>query len=558
MSASVTGSHNVISTLFTELSANNIIGSGTFGTVYKVNLLLADNTPSKDCFALKQIALSSAEAIIRECETLVLLQASKYVIKLLACIGCDYNERKECPMVYLLFPYFEKTLFKDYLPDISVDEFFAYSLALLKGLEFMHYYKLVHRDITPDNVLFHRKRKALKIIDVGIALPTHEMKGRVSGGTYGYRAPELLLGGSGQFMMDPTKADIWGAGQIFVNLLTGISPWFLYPAANSHLVNNDGFNLAQFCSFFGRETMTSCAQHLNVSLTVVFPPQEPLFPKGAAPVIDILSLRGQDSRFSYNIWKFVGKCWQPFVLERFSASEALLCLKALQLTVSKSGNSGDSSYSKRSITSASATSSVDDASRLLPQSSGYIEIVDPSNTVRRRLFYDFRGPHAWPYFFPFTTQESGEKAYLLQCPFRFVNSVDGVLKSGNERSTCTVTAGPPKRKWEITIPLTPSYSSRTQKLLSGSAAKVSVKDNLSSAKPPTTPPSSTCSVTRLLSTAKPLEDLGLVSRKYCGCCRTSYEFGLREAHLKGNIHRQAFMSKVLIKLVRIYIYIYIC
>jgi hypothetical protein len=150
-------------------------------------------------------------------------------------------------------------------------------------------------------------------------------------------------------MIDPTKADIWGAGQIFVNLLTGISPWFLYPAANSQLANNDGFNLAQFCSFFGRETMTSCAQHLNVSLMVVFPPQEPLFPKGAAPVIDILSLRGQDSRFCIEIWQIIRKCWQPRVLQRSSAYTALQYVLSLKAKVSTSGD-----FSKESCASVSA------------------------------------------------------------------------------------------------------------------------------------------------------------------------------------------------------------
>ena len=80
--------------------------------------------------------------------------------------------------------------------------------------------------------MFNRKTLTLKIVDVGIALPMHEIQGRLSGGTYGYRAPELLFAASGQIRFDPTKADIWGTGQIFVNLLTGISPWFLYPAAN--------------------------------------------------------------------------------------------------------------------------------------------------------------------------------------------------------------------------------------------------------------------------------------------------------------------------------------
>ena len=73
------------------------------------------------------------------------------------------------PSVYLSFPFFDSTPFREYLVDISATELTAYAKQLLSGLEFIHWGGIVHRDIKPSNVLFNRATLKLLVVDFGLA-----------------------------------------------------------------------------------------------------------------------------------------------------------------------------------------------------------------------------------------------------------------------------------------------------------------------------------------------------------------------------------------------------
>jgi serine/threonine protein kinase len=99
---------------------------------------------------------------------------------------------------------------------------------LLLALDFFQQKKIVHRDIKPDNILINQIRDKgtrydIKVADLGLALstPKDEMLFKKCG-TPGYIAPEI-------FTCEPTlghggysyKADVFSAGCLFFNLLTG-------------------------------------------------------------------------------------------------------------------------------------------------------------------------------------------------------------------------------------------------------------------------------------------------------------------------------------------------
>jgi serine/threonine protein kinase len=429
---------------FTELS---LFSSGNFGDVFFARLRLPDGASStwKESYALKQISLSSEDAIKRECDLLYSLRGNEHVIELLACIACDGNDY---PTVYLMFPHFVTTPYAEYLPNITVKELCAFMEKLLSGLDFIHYQKIVHRDINPKNVLFERKRLVLKIIDLGIGRRMHDMPGiRDGGGTYGYRAPELLLGGLPASSELYGKADVWAAGQIFLCLLTGISKWFTPPSCSGRpLMNADGFNLAQFCSLFGIDTMQSCALGVRKRLEVFFPTRKPAsFPPGANPIKNILFLRGEDCRFPLAIWEIVGKCFQPIVSQRLSAPQALQLVHNLLFSDKKSGKSSILGNAASMPVGASNPGPDRYASSLaFSQVNGYIEFGDPQTPEYKLVCSDFpiHGLAAWPFFLNFKTNSGS--ASSLQSPFTTFIQLD-VPSSRKRVLSFSTTDGPVHR-----------------------------------------------------------------------------------------------------------------
>eukprot|EP00927_Polykrikos_kofoidii_P001706 TRINITY_DN10665_c0_g1_i1.p1 TRINITY_DN10665_c0_g1~~TRINITY_DN10665_c0_g1_i1.p1 ORF type:complete len:788 (-),score=136.17 TRINITY_DN10665_c0_g1_i1:54-2417(-) len=92
----------------------------------------------------------------------------------------------------------------------------------LRAIAFMHAQKVVHKDLKPQNVMLVDKvSDSVKVIDFGLAelLSKTSSTATRAGGTLLYMAPEVF-----KRCLTP-KVDIWSAGVILYNLLTGDYPF---------------------------------------------------------------------------------------------------------------------------------------------------------------------------------------------------------------------------------------------------------------------------------------------------------------------------------------------
>lgn len=188
------------------------IGEGTYGVVYKAS----DN--KGEIFALKNIRLEAEDegipsTAIREISLLKELQHQN-IVRL-----CDviHTERR----LTLVFEYLHQDLKKlldecDGGLDVATAKSYLYQL--LRGVDFCHQNRVLHRDLKPQNLLINREGN-LKLADFGLArafgIPvrsyTHEVV------TLWYRAPDVLMG-SRKYS---TPVDMWSVGCIFAEMVNG-------------------------------------------------------------------------------------------------------------------------------------------------------------------------------------------------------------------------------------------------------------------------------------------------------------------------------------------------
>ncbi len=112
---------------------------------------------------------------------------------------------------------------------LSQAQILEVGLQTLEALDYLHQRNVVHRDISPDNIMLtrsHRGELLVKLIDMGIAKPLDgaqfETRAAMFIGKVRYSSPEQL-GASGDAPIDG-RSDLYSLGVALYELLTGILP----------------------------------------------------------------------------------------------------------------------------------------------------------------------------------------------------------------------------------------------------------------------------------------------------------------------------------------------
>ena len=202
------------------------IGEGGMGAVF-----LAEHTRLKRKAALKFLSreiLNDKESLVRfEREALAISAINHPNIITIY----DIDAFEEVP--YLAMEYVDgislKTLF-DSQSALPVEIAIHLQYQIAQGLFKTHQASIVHRDIKPANIMVSREGY-IKILDFGLAKlmdASRITRSEHTLGTVHYIAPEMYLGNDVDH-----RADIWGIGVLFYQMLTGQLP---FEGSNLHKV----------------------------------------------------------------------------------------------------------------------------------------------------------------------------------------------------------------------------------------------------------------------------------------------------------------------------------
>ncbi|KAL5724659.1 LRR receptor-like serine/threonine-protein kinase FEI 1 [Ranunculus cassubicifolius] len=222
------------------LNDEHIIGSGGFGTVYK--LAMDDG----NIFALKRI-IKTNEGLDRFFER---------ELEILGSIKHRYlvNLRGYCNSPS------SKLLIYDYLPGGSLDEALHAErsdqlewearlniiMGAAKGLAYLHHDcapRIIHRDIKSSNILLDGNLEA-RVSDFGLAKLLEDEESHITtivAGTFGYLAPEYMQSGRAT-----EKTDVYSFGVLILEVLSGKRP------TDASFIEK-GLNIVGWLNFLGVE-----------------------------------------------------------------------------------------------------------------------------------------------------------------------------------------------------------------------------------------------------------------------------------------------------------------
>uniref|UniRef100_A0A3P9DAC3 Protein kinase domain-containing protein n=1 Tax=Maylandia zebra TaxID=106582 RepID=A0A3P9DAC3_9CICH len=190
------------------------VGEGAYGVVYHVKCRVTDQRYALKCHRNYENG-TMTDSTVRELSCLSALRGHPNIVETLDCFLHDGE-------IATLMPYLPLTLFEviyqgryhsGLLPITFIGRF---SLEIADALAYMHGLNMIHRDLTPANVLLTADTLTVKVADMGLS--RYAAKSMSSGlVTESYRAPELFDTKKEGIAQYTCAIDMWSLGVLIVD-----------------------------------------------------------------------------------------------------------------------------------------------------------------------------------------------------------------------------------------------------------------------------------------------------------------------------------------------------
>ena len=195
------------------------IGEGAFGIVYKARDPVLDRAVA---IKVPSLTLNDDElaSLIMEFYREARIGAQFRHSNIVTVYDLGVNEHSEnLKMHYLVMEYVSGMELKEYLKQVGqveIEEVLLIMFECCKALDYIHFHKIVHRDIKLGNIMFNPNYNTVKLMDFGIA-DQLDVKAAKGVGTLFYMSPEHF----DDNMELTAQTDIFALGAVMYQLITG-------------------------------------------------------------------------------------------------------------------------------------------------------------------------------------------------------------------------------------------------------------------------------------------------------------------------------------------------